>query len=625
MLNRIRDASSGWIAYVIVGLLAIPFALWGVQSYFGALSSVVMEVGGIEIDANQFNQALIERKRYLQTVDPDADLPPDDKIKNDTISVLAIQAMIEEATDRYGYRISDRFLAHAIRQTPGFLNEAGQFDNERYQAYLKGEQISRVKYENRLREQMKQDQVLQALDGSGFVLKAEQAAFDTLRSQERKVRYLELNTDDYRDAVSVTDEEVKQRYDNNPQNYQSEFEFRLRYAEVKLADLMESEEVDESLARLYYEENADSFIEPEKRRLRHILFDPTEHDASELKARIAEVGEKLAAGESFSELAKEYSDDFLTAASGGELPVMSEFDIEDDAIREAVFALSEGEASEPLQSQFGTQMFELAEITPEAQRAFDEVAEEVIEEIKLENAQDKYAEQLERAEAIAFVSHKDVFDDLATAMGISSTLTEWLKRDSREGIFADSKVRRVTFNRLFTDELVNSGPVELVEGSHMVVFSVNNVRPPEQQTFEQVEEKIREGILAEKSSNAAVKDRNAWLQEAKKGEKTVEQIAEASESATLHDPGYVGRDARDTAPPPVLLAAFDATFSDKDKPLYLPTRIAGNHAIVEISGVKQNEDADSQPISFSAREQRAILESLTRVFEVEIFEDNIPE
>lgn len=625
MLSKIRNASSGWIAYVIVGLLAIPFALWGIQSYFGTLTSVVMEVGGIEIDVNEFNQALLERKRYLQTVAPDADLPPDEKIKNDTISVLAIQAMIEEATDRYGYQISDRFLAHVISQTPAFLNEFGRFDDQRYQAYLKGEQVSRVKYENRLRDQMKKDQLLQTLDSSSFVLKEEQVVFDKLYNQEREVRYLELNTDDYLDSVSVTDEEVRQRYDNNPQNYQSEFEFRLRYAEVELSDLMEQEEVDESLAQIYYEENTDLFIEPEKRLLRHILFDPAEHDGSRLDERIAEVREKLVAGESFSELVKEYSDDFLTVESNGELPLMSEFDIEDDVVRETVFALSEGEVSDPLESEFGIQMFELIEIIPETQRTFAEVSEEVIEEIKLENAQDRYANILDQAEQIAYVSHKAVFDDLSSVMDIPSTLTEWLRRDSREGIFADANVRRVTFNRLFTDELINSGPVELVEGSHMAVFAVNDIRPPEQQTFEQVEEEIREGILTNKASNAAIRNRNAWLQEMKKGEKTAEQIAAENESVILHEPGYIRRDAQNEIPSPVLLAAFDAVFFDSDKPVYLPTRIAANHVIVEVSDVKQDERAASQPISFSSREQRAILESLTEVFEVEIFEDNIPE
>ena len=626
MLSRIRDVASGWIAYVIVGLLAIPFALWGVQSYFGTLASVVMEVGEVEVDVNEFNQALLERKRYLQSVAPDADLPPDSKIKSDTISVLAIQAMIKEATERYDYQVSDRFLAHVITQTPEFLNEVGQFDDNKYQAYLKAEQISRVKYENRLREQMKRDQLFQTLDSSGFILETEQTQFDKLYNEERKVRYLEVDTEHYLDSVSVTDEEVKQRYDNNPQNYQSELEFRLRYAEIKIADLMDLQEVDEGLAQIFYEENIDLFIEPEKRLLRHILFDPTAHDEDVLKERIAQVRKELAAGKSFEELAKTYSDDFLTAKDGGALPQMSEFDIEDDTIRETVFTLSEGEVSEPLESQFGIQMFELVEITPEVEKTFDEVSEKVIENIKLENAQDEYARRYERVEQIAYVSHKEVFDNLlSTRMAIPSTVTEWLRRDSREGIFADPTVRRITFDKLFTDELSNSGVVELVEGSHAIVFALNDANLPKQQTFEEVAEEIRDGLLMDKAENSAIQDRNKWLGQIKKGEKTVGQIAK-SKSVTLHDLDYIRRDAQpDGVPPTVVSSAFDVVFAEGGEPVYLPTRIERDYAIVEISNIRQDKDADSRPISFSLREQNAILESLTGVFKIEIFEDNIPE
>ncbi|MEW8260012.1 MAG: SurA N-terminal domain-containing protein, partial [Candidatus Thiodiazotropha taylori] len=50
MLQEIRDKAQGWIAWAIVILISIPFALWGIQSYLGIGSEpLAASVNGVEI------------------------------------------------------------------------------------------------------------------------------------------------------------------------------------------------------------------------------------------------------------------------------------------------------------------------------------------------------------------------------------------------------------------------------------------------------------------------------------------------------------------------------------------------------------------------------------------------
>src|SRR5436190_15041147 len=69
MLQSIRDRTQGWIAGIIISLLILSFALWGVHSYFmgGAVNTTVAEVDGTEITKGQLAVAYERLRRQVQT------------------------------------------------------------------------------------------------------------------------------------------------------------------------------------------------------------------------------------------------------------------------------------------------------------------------------------------------------------------------------------------------------------------------------------------------------------------------------------------------------------------------------------------------------------------------------
>ena len=622
MLIKIRERSSGFIAYVIVGLLSIPFALWGIQSYFGTLAPTVLQVGDMEVDANQYSQAFLESKRRIQSSLAEGEVPSDERVRTQALGGLARGLLIEQGVAEFGYRVSDRSLAEAIALVPGFQNDRGRFDPERYRAWLQAEQTSRASYENGLRQSMEQNQLLKSVSFSSFTLESEQANYSRLYNEERKVRYLVLDTGGFVDHDSVTGEDVQSEYDGNKDRYMSDLEVRLRYIELDVAELFDLEEADDEVVRAYYEDNSDDFLEPEQRRARHILFDTVELDEEEIERRIEEVFAKLAAGEDFAELAAEYSDDFLTAEDGGELPAVSEFDIDNDAVREALFSMTEDEVSEPLPGRSGVQIFQLIEIIPEEQRAFEEVDDEIADLIKLESARDKYATLYEEITQLVNSGSAQLFEEAQLQLDVASTTTEWLKHGSRDGIFVYPVVRRVVFESLLSGDAPHSGLVNLVEDSRAVLFGLDDVKEPRQLEFEEVKEDIRDKLLTDKALAKAGEQREAWLKQVAAGEETLEVIAHG-EKAEIESPGYIRRDApADEIPVPVTLAAFGAAYTG-EAPVYLPIELGGDRAILELSDVKPGEE-EAPPVSFISREEGAVLESLREVFKIEVFPDNFP-
>jgi len=66
MLTQIRERATGWLAWVIVILITIPFALWGVQSYFGNPADIpVATVNGEEIPLYEYYNELSRRRQAL--------------------------------------------------------------------------------------------------------------------------------------------------------------------------------------------------------------------------------------------------------------------------------------------------------------------------------------------------------------------------------------------------------------------------------------------------------------------------------------------------------------------------------------------------------------------------------
>jgi len=96
-------------------------------------------------------------------------------------------------------------------------------------------------------------------------------------------------------------------------------------------------------------------------RARHILvmIDRSEPvKQAQALERIKEIHERVLAGEDFALLAKQYSEDVLSAPLGGDLGYVEVDDL-DEAFKKAVLELDEGEKSGIVESSYGYHIIEL--------------------------------------------------------------------------------------------------------------------------------------------------------------------------------------------------------------------------------------------------------------------------
>jgi len=154
MLHFIRERAQGWVAWFIVGLITIPFALWGVNSYLtGATDVVIATVDGEDIKQLEFQKALQQyrdRMRNSMGDSFDPELFDNAQTKQRILDELIEQKLLYSAARSIKLDISDKAIGEIIRATPAFQTE-GQFDADRYKSLLARSGYSAGRYEQQLR------------------------------------------------------------------------------------------------------------------------------------------------------------------------------------------------------------------------------------------------------------------------------------------------------------------------------------------------------------------------------------------------------------------------------------------------------------------------------------------
>ena len=140
MLQRIRDRISGWVAYFIVGLITIPFALWGIHQYLGGGQQLLAaSVGATDITLQDYYRDFQQRKREIESATKKKNID-EELIKHITITGLIRNELIKQYSDKEQYAVSDETLLKFIQSDPIFMRE-GVFDKQHYHDLLNSRRI----------------------------------------------------------------------------------------------------------------------------------------------------------------------------------------------------------------------------------------------------------------------------------------------------------------------------------------------------------------------------------------------------------------------------------------------------------------------------------------------------
>jgi len=557
MLQEIRERAQGWIAWAIVILITIPFALWGIQSYLGVGNEpTVAKVNGTEITARSHEMRVEEMRMRLRERLGAAYRPElfDEQVLRSQVldGMIKEQLLLQNSHDM-GLRASNLEIQSAIVSNPAFQRD-GRFDKATYERALQLQGISGPQYEDNLRQRLVGTQIQRALAISEFASDQELSTAVRLERQQRRLSYIVVPKADFLDDSAIPEEEVQTWYQDHADRFQTPERVKLAYLVLDAGSLKVGQPTDEKVLQDLYQEELDRFRHPEQRRARHVLVtvDAGADAAAEAdaKTRIAAIRERLAAGEDFALVAREVSQDPGSATQGGDLGLFAK-GVMDPAFEQAAFTLEVGQLSEPVRSQFGYHLIQVTEIQPETLQSFEEVREQLIAKARHSGAESTFYDLAERLANLVYET-PDSLVPAAEALGLTVQSSDWITRDGGEGILANPKVLAAAYSDEVLRGGVNSDLIEPTpDALQVIVLRVTEHEEAAPRTLEAVRDDILASIHQQKAEEAAMAMAKGMVDRLQAGE-TMIALAGAY---PITETGLVQRDDR-SVPREVVNRAF---------------------------------------------------------------------
>ena len=528
MLQFIRDNATGWIAWGIVILISVPFALWGVHQYVTPDSSVaVATVGDAEIGYYDFQRSYARRRQQLQSaLGPGfVDTIADDRLRRDVLDGMVDSEVVISSGMAAGMRIGDEQLASAIRTQDVFQFGDG-FSQDAYESWLRSQGYSPGGFEDDLRRSLLEQQIALGISGSSFVPESGLRDVVRTRLQKRTFSLLTIPAADF-ESPEPAESEIAAHYGQHRSDYTAPERLRLRYLEISMDGIAAGVKADDEELRALFDADRGSFVTPEKREVSHILVsvpaDAGTDAGEEARAQAAGLRERIAAGESFEDLAREHSDDPGSAAGGGALGFI-ERGIMDPAFEEAAFALAPDHVSDPVQSSFGWHLIKVDSVQETYETTFEEVRGQVLAQYQSREAERIYAEQAETLANVVY-EHPESLEPGARELGLEIRETGYVTRGGRsdDPIASRPAVVAAAFSSDVLDEGNNSEPIEFESGRIVVVraFDHEPARPLE---LDEARAEIADALRAD-ALHATVTARGRELLASLRGGRSPEAVA----------------------------------------------------------------------------------------------------
>ena len=480
MLGAIRNKSKGWVAYLIVGLITVPFALFGIQDYASrSANTSIAKVDGEDIDINIYYQELNTQQRNLQQQLGAAYTQEiDNTLKQTLLDSLINEKLIENYANSLDIVTLDDEVKSVIEMNQAFLVD-GEFSQERYIQLLRLNSYTPAGYEIAQSKSLNREQIKRNLSGSAFMSSTQIEQLNDLAAQEREVSYIALNTENYVDQVSVSESQISDYFNENRSNFIEGRKVKVDFVELTLDSMEEPEQPTESDLRNLYDENADLYTNPERRRAQHILIE-SEDLANELLTQIKE-------GADFAELAKANSEDTSSSEEGGDLGFF-EKELMGAEFDEVAFAMNIGDVSDVVETDYGFfHIIKLTDIEPETMQSFEMVEDRLVS-LYIKNAKEKSL--FGSLEEFMNLSYEESLDMVADQFALEVQSSDYFSEGSTQ---YDPKFVTSAFSSAVIDEGLNSEVME-ISPEKFVVLALSDLQSERERDLNEVEGQIEAAL-----------------------------------------------------------------------------------------------------------------------------------
>jgi peptidyl-prolyl cis-trans isomerase D len=529
MLDVIRERAQGLFAKIILALITVPFALWGVDSYLrqGGDSAIVAKVDSQKISRQEFNQALKEQQERMRAVMKesfDPALMDKPEVRRSILDSLIDQRLLVGGATKAGVVVSDEMLARFIGDIPEF-QENGKFSQSRYETLLRNQNMTPGAFESRVRQSIVSEQLVDGLTGSTLVSRAALDNFASISEQQREIVQAMIYPEQFIPQIKVSSGEIKGYYEKHKEEFRVSEQAKLEYVVLSVDDLTSQMSVSDDEIKKYYEEHAAQFQVAEQRQASHILItiSPKASDAEKAAAR--EKAEKLLkeakqAPANFAELARKNSQDPGSAANGGDLGVFARGAMV-KPFEDAVFKMSVGEIVGPVQSDFGFHIIKLTGVKTGKARSLAEAREEIGLELRKQKASKRFVEVAETFSNTVY-EQPDSLKPVADALKLKIQTSPWIgKKGGDVALLNNGKLLQAIFSEESLKLKRNTEAVE-VRPNTLVAARVAEFKPASYKSLEELSVELGGRLQRELADAQAAKRGNEALEQLRQGKDVAE-------------------------------------------------------------------------------------------------------
>lgn len=488
VLQKMRAGAQGLAAKLLMGVIVLVLAVtgFGAIQLFSASEPVVASVNGDDLTERDLEAEVRAQRQYIRGLAEDvAEETLDSLVKPaDVLAMMIDKTLLRQVAADLGLSMSDETVRKRFeRQVAG----TDGLDEAQFRNYLSVMGYTPTSFfAARLAEEVTA-QLRRGVRDTAFLTARELRRSTTVVAQGRDIAWLTFGVAELAGEVAVTDEAVEDHYAAHEGDYVTEERFDFEFVRLPRAAFEADVAVAEDAVLAAYEADVNA-IEP-LRHAAHILLEVTdERPVEDAMRQLVEVRDAIEAGASFAEQARALSEDAGSAAAGGDLGPATR-GVFTAPFEEVVWALSPGEISTPVETEFGVHLIKLIGVEAPEAPPLEELREEITTRLKREEADRLFQSALREMDELAFES-EDSLAALAEAYNIAIEPLAGVTRDAKDGLLADRAVR----DALFADEVLlegfNTNAVATAD-STAVVARLLARHPPQQRPLDAVREDIR--------------------------------------------------------------------------------------------------------------------------------------
>ena len=604
MFDAVRNNKR--IVQIFLGLIALPFAFWGVDSYVrsSGAGSDLASVGDTKITIQQFEQALRDRQDQMRQSMGDSfkpELMNSPEIRLGVLNSLIDQRLLLLEAGKNRLVTSDDALRDFLSSVPS-LQEDGKFSMSRYETVLRAQGMSQPQFEARVRQDLTLQQLVGTVGSSAFVSLTQAEAMLRLQSEERQFSEFKISSGQFANKVKIDESAIQKFYDENKNRFEVPERVKAEYVVLSLDALLTQVKVSDAEVKTWYDGHQDRYQEPEERRASHVLIS-SDGDAGKekAKAKAEEVLKDIQKNPSrFAELAKQHSQDPGSAQKGGDLGYFGR-GMMVKPFEDAVFQQKEGEISGLVESDFGYHIIKVTGIKAAKLRPLADVRSDIEGELRRQAATRKFAEAAESFNNMVY-EQSDSLQPVVEKFNLKVQQSGWLPKNADPRMLAalgplgNEKVAKA----LFSDDVIknkrNTEAIEVAPNTLLAARVTEHV-PASVQPFDTVKGDIGEYLKDQEAQAQAKASGEARLAELNQGEDKLSWSASRSASRLQ---------ARQLQLPP---AALQAIFkADVQKlPAYVGVSTGDAYSLYKITKVIQAETVNENQLKALRTEYASIV------------------